>query len=213
MLLIDWTKFLPALVLLLTPMALFHGRRVRHRALPQDWQHYWGRTFSLGLHSIDLGRAILGAWNLADALTLKPDVSGFAQHAPLMVQVSVLIVACILQTFICREPGSAHAPFAFVSGIVLGFLPPTIAGFSLLLALVAALGTRAPTAFFPLLALALLAMEFVLDQSRILPSVAGLAFALTFPWVLVLLFPRQWVVTVAPKRTTGAAYEDPGELK
>jgi len=200
MLLIDWSKFLPALLLLLTPIALLHGKRVRHRALPQDWSTHWGRTLSLGLHTIDFGRALLGAWYLTVALTVRPGTGELAGLYPLLAGAGVLAVAVVLQTFVCREPYSAHAPFAFVSGLVLGFLPLHVAGFALLIAIVTTYGTRAATAYFPVLGFATLASGLLFDPKKLFLTVLATAIVLFLPWLLVLLFPRQWVVTHAMKR-------------
>jgi hypothetical protein len=200
MLLIDWSKFLPALLLLLTPIALFHGKRVRHRALPQDWSAHWGRTFALGLHTIDFGRALLGAWYLTVALTARPGAGELARLYPLLAGAGVLAGAVVLQTFVCREPYSAHAPFAFVSGLVLGFLPIPVAAFALLLAIVTTYGTRAATAYFPVLGFATLASGLLFDPKKLFLPVLATAIVLILPWLLVLLFPRQWVVTHALKR-------------
>ena len=200
MLLIDWSKFLSALLLLLTPIAIFHGKRVRHRALPQDWSAHWGRTFSLGLHTIDFARALLGAWYLTVALTTRPGTDGLAGLYPLLAGTGVLAVAVVLQTFVCREPYSAHAPFAFVSGLVLGFLPFPVAAFALLIAFVTTFGTRAATAYFPVLGFAALASGLLFDPKKLFLPVLATAIVVTLPWLLVLLFPRQWVVTHALKR-------------
>ena len=214
MLQIDWFHFLPALLLLLTPIALFHGRQVRHRALPQDWTSYWGRTFSLGLHTIDLGRALLGAWYLTTALSARPNAAGgFAPYLPLLVGSVVLAVAVVLQTFVCRERYSAHAPFAFVSGLVLGFLPFHVAGFALLLAIVFAFGTRAATSYFPALGAFAIASGLLFEPKKLLIPVMMTAIIVTLPWLLVLLFPRQWVVTHALKRTSREEMNDRGELR
>lgn len=212
MILIDWSKFLPALLLLLTPIALFHGRQVRHRALPQDWSGYWQRTFSLGLHTIDFGRAMLGAWCLAEALTAHPSATGFMRFNPVLAKAGVLALAAALQTFVCKEPDSAHAPFAFLGGLVLGFLPFHIASFSLLIAIVVAAGTRAPTVFFPVLSLAVVIVGALFEQKKLLLVVSCTAVVVGLPWLLVLLFPRQWVVTHVLKRT-GAPSTPPDELR
>jgi hypothetical protein len=214
MLPIDWSQFLPALLLLLTPIALFHGRRVRHRALPQDWSSYWGRTLSLGLHTIDLARAFLGAWYLTAAVSAPSGGGGgFAPYLPLLVGSGVLAVAVVLQTFVCREPYSAHAPFAFVSGLVLGFLPFHVAGFAVLLATVFAFGTRAATSYFPALGVCAVASGLLFEPKKLLLRVLMTAIVVTLPWLLVLLFPRQWVVTHALKRITGEQANDIGELR
>src|SRR5215212_2157351 len=129
--LIDWLKLVPAIVLLLAPMALFHGGKVRYRSLPSGFESYWGRTFALGLHSIDLCRAILGAWLLVEAVTVPPDFEGPMRHAPVIIQGAVLFVGMLLQTFVCKEADAAYPPVAFAIGVVLGFLPPLVGGFAL----------------------------------------------------------------------------------
>ena len=41
--LIDWLRLIPALLLLLTPIGVFHHDRVKYRALMRDWNGYWRR--------------------------------------------------------------------------------------------------------------------------------------------------------------------------
>ena len=199
--LLDWIKLLPSLVLLLVPVALFHGERVRYRAVMRDWEGYWGKTFALGLHSIDFGRAALGAWWLAESLTRAPEAQGVMRYAPLIVQTVVLTLATALQTLFCKEPDEAHAPFAFVSGLVIGFLPPLmpsltptiIAGFALLLAIVVTAGTRSGAVYFPMLAAGVVGMGALFLQKKFLLPLIPLACGVALPWLLTLLFPRHFV--------------------
>jgi hypothetical protein len=202
--LIDWLKFLPALVLLLPPVALFHTKRVRYRALSHGWSGYWSRTFSLGLHSIDFGRAMLGAWWLADGISAGPDAYGLMRHGALFIQVPLLALAVTLQTLVSREPGSAHAPLTFVAGLVAGFLPPWIAAFSLLLGIVIAAGLRSPAGFFPLLGACVIAVGLLFSRTKLLPSLAGLACVVALPWMLTLLFPRYLALTYVARRASGS---------
>ncbi len=161
--LIDWFKFIAALVLLVTPIGLFHGKKVRHRALSRDWHGYWSATLTLGLHWIDFGRAVLGAWLLSDALTAVPAASSALRYAVPLAHGAVMALAVIIQSFVCKELDAAHAPFTFVTGLVLGAAAPLTALVPILIALTIALGTRAPVAFFPVLALTLPGIGYLFE--------------------------------------------------
>ncbi len=193
--LIDWLRFAPALVCLLTPIGLFHGRRIRYRAIEREWQGYWARTLGLGLHTIDLGRAALGAWLLFEALQPDPAVRTAARHLPLVVQGGVLALAVLLQTLVCREPDAVHAPFAFAAGLACGGLPPAVAFFALALALALTLGANAPAAFFPLAAISVGGLGLLLEGRQALLLLATVGFALLLPWLASLLARRHFVAT------------------
>ncbi len=70
--LIDWLKFISALVLLLTPAGILHDQKVRYRPISRDWADHWTQILSLGLHAIDLVRAALGMWLLVESLHSAP---------------------------------------------------------------------------------------------------------------------------------------------
>ncbi|MBL9187422.1 MAG: hypothetical protein JNK23_08100 [Opitutaceae bacterium] len=200
--LIDWPLLAAALALLLTPIGLFHGARTRHRALGSDWSDYWRRTLSHGFHTIDLLRAALGAWYLAAGVGATPQATGLAAHAPLLVQGAVLGLGTVLQTFVCKERHAACAPFAYMAGCALGFLPVETGFFALLLAIVFALGVRAPALFFPALGATTVGVGIVVTGAEI--NLAGLAAAVVFtaPWLLTLLFPRELTVAHLARRAT-----------
>lgn len=207
--LIDWIRLLPALICLLPPIAWFHGRRVRYRALSHDWSGYWRRTLGLGLHTIDFGRAALGAWCLTTSIAALPDATGPWRHAPLLVQGAVLAVAVGLQTFVSKQPGTTHAPFAFVAGLVLGFLPLPIAALALSLAVAVAAGLRTPAGFFPVFAGAILALGLALSGMAGVVRLALVAGITALPWLLTLLFPRTLVLSHLNRRISAAEASEP----
>ncbi len=209
--LIDWVRFTPALLLLLTPIAIFHGHRVHYRALRRDWEGYWGRAASLGLHAIDFGRAMIGAWLLFEAVKATPGASGLLRQGPIVVQTFVLCLATLLQTMICKEQDAAHAPFAFVSGLAAGFLPPLIAVFAFVLAVIVAFGTRSGTGFFPMLSISIVGIGVLLTGRKAQFVLAAAACAVVVPWLLTLLFPRTLMATYLArhtKRTVAAPLTD-----
>lgn len=207
--LIDWFKLAAALLLLLPPIGLFHGEKIRYRTLERDWSGYWRHTFSLGLHWIDLGRAILGAWLLLEALALAPGARSTYRYAIPLTHGAIMGLAVTLQTFGGRDRDHAHAPFAFVTGLVFGFFPPLTAAFAVLLALVTAAGTRAFIVFFPILALALPGLGFLFAGKKVLlfHGIGGAAVAL--PWLLTLMFPRYLVVAYRSRRLSSAEAAEP----
>src|SRR4051812_40343707 len=111
-LVIDWLKFLPALVLLLTPVGIFHGAKIRLRPISRGWDQHWAQIVTLSLHAIDLARAALGSWLLIGSLTAAPGAHGLAIQAPIILQGVIRVLAVLLQTIVCKEPDSANAPFA-----------------------------------------------------------------------------------------------------
>jgi hypothetical protein len=199
--LIDWLLLLPALIILWLPVAIFHGRHIRYRELAHGWSGYWGRTLSLGLHTIDAGRAMLGAWWLSESISAPAGATDFSQHQPIFAMGVVLAVATILQTLVWKRTRSASAPFAFVGGLVAGFLPPLIAGFSLLLAIVFALGIRSPMGFFPLLSISTVGVGVFFTREKHLSALSATACVVALPWLLALLFRQRMVVSYLAKRT------------
>lgn len=202
---IDWLKLAPALLLLLTPISLFHGKKIRVRPIERDWDTHWPQIAGLGLHWIDLGRAVLGAWLLLDALSLVPGTRGAMRYAPLAAQGAVLIVASCLQCFVCKERDSAHAPFMFVTGLILGFYPPTVAGFSILLAVTAAAGSRTPWVYFPLLAVLVAGLGFLFVGRGALISLAAGGAAVALPWLLTLMFRQTLVLSYRTRRSSSSS--------
>ncbi len=192
---IDWSKFAPALFFLLLPIGLFHGKKIRFRPISGDWNGHWSSTLSLGLHWIDLGRAALGGWLLIEALQLSPGVGGFMRYSILGTEGAVMIVAVGLQTFVCKEVDSANAPFAFVTGLVLGVYPPIIAGFPIILAIALAAGSRVPVVYFPSLGLLLAGIGALFEGKKALIFLALGCCAVVLPWLFTIMFPRDLVFT------------------
>ena len=212
--LVAWSKFIPALILLLTPIALFHGRRVRYRAIMREWDGYWGRTIGLGLHTIDLVRAALGAWLLLASLQSAPAAHGMARYGVLITHALVLALSTSLQSLYCKETEAANAPFTFTAGIVIGFLPSVmdgytpllIAAFSLVLTIVVSAGSRTGAAYFPVLAITVAGLTYLFAGRQLLLPLTGLCSAVALPWLLTLLFPRHFVV---PYLSHGTPAEPP----
>jgi len=202
---IDWFRFVPALVLLLTPIALFHGEKVRLLSVHRDWDRHWRRMLALGLHTIDASRAVLGGWLLTLALAPDPTAHGLLRYGVVLTQGAVLCIGVLLQVFFCKEPDSAHAPFAFVSGLVFGLYPPAIAGLPLLLAVAVAAGSRTPSAFFPTLSVSLMGLGLLFGgRGMIIKLVVGVC-AVMLPWLCSLLFSRDLVVSYRAKRPGDSA--------
>jgi hypothetical protein len=202
--LIDWFKLAATLLILLTPIGLFHGKKVRHRSLTRDWSGYWGHTFTLGLHWIDLGRAVIGGWLLLEALTLAPGARSTLRYAVPLAHGAIMALAIILQTFVCKDRDHANAPFAFVAGATLGLFSPVIAGFSIMLALIVALGARVPLVYFPVLALALPGLGFLFEGQKALLTVGIGGAVVMLPWLLTIMFPRDLVASYRARRPSSA---------
>ena len=202
--LINWLKFLPALLLLLTPIGLFHGKKTRLRSLTSSWSGYWRQTFTLGLHWIDLGRAVLGTLLLREAIDLAPNASSLFQKVVPLAYLPVLGAAVVLQTFVCRDGDRAHAPFAFTAGLVLALYSPVVAPLALSLALVTALGTRTSLAFFFVLAATVFGLGFLLIGKQMQLHLAAISAIVITPWLLTIMFPRDLVVAYRAKRQTVA---------
>jgi len=200
--LIDWPRLILALVLLLPPIGLFHGKKVCYRAMMRDWDGYWLRTLTLPYHVIDFVRAAAGAWVLMEALKRAQGAQDLMRYSAFMAQAAVLAVATVLQAIVCKEPEAAHAPFAFVTGLALGFLPPLVAVFALVLAAALALGGNSPTVFFPVLALAVPAIGALFTQNKFLYELIIVAIAVALPWLVTLLFPRHFVCSYRAKPKT-----------
>lgn len=202
---IDWLKFAPALAFLLVPIGLFHGKKVRFRPITRDWADHWGQILTFGLHWIDLGRAIIGGWLLIEALTLATGAAGVMRYSVILIQATIVIVSVCVQTFVCKERDSAHAPFMFITGLLCGLYSPATAGFPILLALIVAAGTRIPVAYFPALALALGGLGFLFDGRKAVMKLAIGCIAALMPWLFSLMFSRTLVLTYRAKRQTSGS--------
>ncbi|MBI3884976.1 MAG: hypothetical protein HY302_04515 [Opitutae bacterium] len=196
---VHWTLFLPALALLLVPIALFHGPKVRYRGIAHDWRDIWKQTFALGLHTVDFCRATLGAWWLLESLQKGAHATGAMRFAVPATGAAVLLSATLLQTTFRAKPDSVHAPFVFLGGLVFGFYPPAIAAYALLLATVTAFGTKAPAVFFPILAFALPGVGSLFARG-LLPSLVVGSLVALLPWLWSLLFSREMVVSYRGRR-------------
>jgi hypothetical protein len=199
---INWFKLIAALALILTPMGIFHGTKVRLRAVARDWTGYWGQTFTLGLHWIDLGRAALGGLILLEAIILQPGASSVYRYGVPLLHATVAGLGVLLQTFVCKERDHAHAPLAFVTGLAFGLFSPVVAGFSILLALIASSGIRAPLVYFPILGLALPGLAFLFDGRKTLLPSAAIGAVVVLPWLLTLMFPRDLVISYRARRVS-----------
>lgn len=197
---IEWLSFVGALGLLLVPSALFHTHRVRYRSTQREWSQHWKQALSLGLHTIDFGRAMLGAWLLLIAVTRAPAAAGLSRHLPLLMHGSVLALAVLLQTLFCKEQDGLHAPFTFVTGILFGYFAPAVAGFALLFTLVIVLGVRSAPLYFPMLAGSLVAAGFLFSGKRLALDLIMGAAVIPVPWLVSLLFRRPLLVTYRSRR-------------
>ena len=205
---IDWLRFTSALVLLLTPVSLFYGKKTRYRELSRDWDEYWLLMLTYGIHAIDFSRAALGTWLLLDSLHSMPNSHGLAKYAVLFTQGSVRIFAVFLQTVTCREPGHSNAPFAFVTGLLLTGIAPLVAVFALALAIPIAMGARSPAAFFPLVALAHLGIGFLFKGKGAFLGLSFGALAAMVPLVWSVAFRRDLVIAYRAKRPTKESLPD-----
>ena len=199
---ISWLHFAPALALLLIPIGWFN-RGARHRAIHSEWHGYWPRIMSLPQHGIDLVRAAGGGWLLAHALEPSLSAKGLWVHAPLALETLVLVAAAIVQSVVCHERDSVHAPFAFLIGLTAGFLPPLVAGVALVLTLTVTMGTRAPSLFFAALAGSSIVFGFLFLGGEAKYVIPPLPLAAFLPWLLSLLLHRELVVTHRPRPVTG----------
>jgi hypothetical protein len=157
---------------------------------------------TLWLHYFDFGRAALGSWLLLAAVAPLPQANGLARFAPLLIPAVVQVLGVILQTVFCRSPDSANAPFAFVTGLLIGSPSPLAAVLAVVLAIAIAMGSRTPAAFFPLLGLWFAATAALFGGKALLIKVAALAAAVILPPLWSLLFRRELVIPYRSHRTT-----------
>jgi hypothetical protein len=191
---IDWSRFGPALFVLLLPAGLFYGKSVVYRPVAREWRGMWGRILLVGMHWIDFGRAILGSWLLLTALTSDPTARDLMAYSAQVTRGAVLIVAVAFQAIVCREHDSANAPFAFVCGLLIGLFPPAVTGLTIVLALTAAAGLQTASAFFPVAAVTLAFLDVLLEGKKGVIRAAFCACAIIIPWLYSLLSSRDLVI-------------------
>lgn len=192
---VNWLLLLPAVVLLWTPIALLQGKWARHRVVDLGWHGYWPRTLFFGLHWFDLVRATVGAGLLTAGTAVELTPTGIASLPPLLLRAGVLLGGALLQCHGQREQKSIHAPFAYIAGLTLGSLFPTVAVFSLALTLVLAIGPGLPGAFFSLLPLIGAGLGYLLESMTGLFAAVALAPAVVAPWLLTFLLRKPFSST------------------
>ena len=139
---IDPLSLLLALVLLWIPTALFIGRRRRHNLCVSD-RRRTGVTFLGLLYSVwtwvDLTRAGLGAWVLANLAVLPPlptePSSGTGRHLCTVIVLGVLFLGVWSQTMLTGSRHLRLAPLGYLVGIAAAMLPWQIAVFGIMLGL------------------------------------------------------------------------------
>lgn len=197
----NWPFLLLTAALLLIPSGIFCGPKVRFRPIRRDWHDHWSRILAHGFHAIDFGRAIVGGWWLTLALQPLADPGRPLWVLP-VAQAALIIGAVVLQTLVCREPGTLNAPLAFLAGLPLGLYSPEVGGYALLAAAVLAAGARLPQAFFPLLSVLLVLFGGLFANFRQLPPLVIIgAVAPLLPWLWSMLFNRPLVIAYRAKRT------------
>jgi hypothetical protein len=199
---IDWANFLPALFLLLTPVAVLQGPRVRLREIDRPWDRHWPQIRSLWLHYFDFARGAAGAWLLLDTVTVAPGAHGLARHAAVLVPAAIRVLASLLQTCFCKEPGAFNAPFAFLTGLLIVGPPPIVLAVSMVLVLTFTLGARSPASYFPLLAVVFPAAGTFFEGKEALLNFLPGSCAALLPWMCSLLFHRDLAVSYRSTRTT-----------
>lgn len=209
-LVVDWLQFIAAVILLLTPGSLFYrSKKIRYREISREWGGHLTRMAAHGLHVIDLGRAALGTWLLLESLKTVPDARGFAKYAPLFAQGTIRILAVWLQTVFCPVRDHANAPYAFVTGLLLGGSSPLVAVFALAFAVPLAMGARAPAAFFPLIGLAHVGIGFWFYGRGAVMTMSFGAIAAMVPFFWAILFHRELVIPYRARQLSEDRQLDP----
>lgn len=200
---IHWFQLVSAAFILLLPSGLFHGSKVRYRAIRRAWKGYWGRMLALGLNSIDLGRAALGAWVLLQAIEAAPNTHLPPWGLPAL-QSGIVLAAIVLQMLVCKEPKSLNACYPFLIGLIFGLHPFPVACFAVLGALVLAGGARMPMAFFPVLAILSFVFGLLFGDKTLNTVLIVGAVAALIPWLSSMLFSRALVIIYRAKRAESA---------
>jgi len=204
---LDWVRFLPVALLLIFPLPLFFGRKTQYRALDESWAKRTGKAISYPWHWLDLVRAFVCTRLLLQLLEIHPP-EHLAPKPAFLVFGALLVVAVTTQTVGCKSPNAFHAPFGFVTGVLLSVLPPIGSGLTLLSALTVALAFRAAPAFFG--AAAILAGLFGTFFFPVWLLLAPLVVLSGIPLILPILFQRDFVLAHRPLRET---HHDHGPLR
>lgn len=195
-LVLDWPKFIAALVLLLPPSPLFFGRNVGYDSLARILDQFLPGVFRLAWHWVDLCRALVGVWFLTLTLGIGHAPRQTPPYQALVVLAAVLSVALVLQTVVCKEPNSFHAAFAFVVATIVVLFPPLVAGFALVCGVMSSTGFRSAMAFFGMTAVCLVIFGYWFYPNWLLLAVGALMSGL--PLLLPMLFGRELVLAHCP---------------
>jgi hypothetical protein len=214
---IDWLKFIPALLLLWLPAGLLHGKNTTFRPISREWTDQWPLILTFGLHWFDFVRAIAGAWLLHHSLTVVPDAKGLLRYAVPFAEVLVLTTGITLQAFFCKEHESIHAPYAWLSGMLFGYFSPITVILPIVVGITVAAGSSTAAAFFPMVAifipisLTLFAGFGPMFKGKVIVVPSGIGFCIAIlPWLLSLLFSRDLVLAQRSRpKTKDSASELP----
>ena len=198
---IHWYQLISAAVILLIPMGLFHGPKVRYRAIRRQWRGYWGRMLTLGQHTVDLTRAALGAMLLLQSLEADPQAHLPAWGIPALTS-AIVLLAVVLQMVVCKEHKSINACYPFLIGLLFGLQPFPVAAFAVLIAVALTCGARMPMAFYPVLALFSIFLGMLFGGWKLNAIIVIVAVATLTPWLSSMLFLRALVITYRAKRAT-----------
>lgn len=203
---IDWIRIAGALLLLLPPIALFHGKKIRYRNVDKDWDQHWRQALTLGTHVIDFARAIAGGWMLMIALGNADQNPVPATHGvSLIILLATIFLACALQTIIPKRQDMMHAPLFYVAGLGFGCFHVLHVSIALLLAIALTFGIRKPSLLFLVYAVSLTAILTLFFGSGYMKFAAIVSAGIVLPWVLSMMFQREFVVSYRARRPSDPA--------
>ncbi len=190
---VDWMAFGVGALLLLFPLPLFYGKDVQYRELDRTWRRLLSSVFALSWHWIELLRALGGTWLLMQSISLGRSISD--QMPPLIAVLFLAVVVCVgvvVQMVSCKASDSFNAGFATVVAVVAVLFPPIVAGLSLILAIMVAVGVRSAVAFFGALAASVAVLGAALYQNWLVLGAGVVASFL--PLILPMMFHRELVL-------------------
>jgi hypothetical protein len=191
---IEWLALAVALVVLFPPLPMsaslrryvFRSRRnatATVKSLAGQWQNW-----------IDFARAAAGTYILIHyAVTANPEIPG-ASNKALAMQGSILAAAVLVQGVRVGDDFRIVAPIFYLCGYTLALSGYEAGGFAIFAGFLFAIGAKKPTFELPLMAIALGAVGYVLDDIS-LHLILNCVLVL-FPVVLGFLF-RQPMAVVA----------------
>lgn len=195
---IHWLSFFSGLLLLLYPLDELLPKRAGLRIYEQLTRHKnrkltkaWWWMPVLWFSPL---RAWLGVYVFKHSVSMLPGMPHLYAHVPLLMVMAVLLIAVVVQMHTRRQEDKFIAPMGYLSGILFGLLPLSIALLAVVLATASTIAFRTWNVFFLFGAVSAAAFGYLLLKGNL--WVVGATLLMLEPLLVSLLLGRTLAMPV-----------------